>query len=121
MKTLMHPLVIAAIIAQIGAVVIIVLNLRHTSRVSNYKAVLDNQKTILKELNGKQSAEACKLFQEAVAEKFDEKRSKSNCQEFRGRIGAESQHHFNAERKIVTALTFLVTKAGGTPADLDLG
>jgi len=116
-----HPIIIAAMIPAIVSIALVAWNHKYHTKTSNNAQVIEIQKEILKQLNGKKDADECKLEMENTETAIALKRSGVDCAEFRGRIGNESQEHYNSNRKVERALSFLVTKAGGTPADLDLG
>lgn len=100
-STLKNPIVIVAIITQLGAMIALVMTFRHNSKVNGHKELVDNQRKMMS--------------------KLDEKREIADCKVFRKRIGSESDRHAESFRKVERALVFLVTKAGGKPQDLDLG
>ena len=104
MSEFMSNPILISVIPAVTSLIIVGWNHYHHKKVSNYSGIIKTQQAITKQLT----------------ELKDEKRSKTNCEEFRGRIGRESQQHSNNNLKVQRALAFLVSKAGGKPSDLDL-
>lgn len=121
MQIISHPVVIAALIAGIISLVNVGWSHYREKKMSNSNELIKNQKEILKQLNGKKDSVECKADMDGLETAVAGKRAAVDCVDFRTRIGRESQDHYNSNRKVERALSFLVTKAGGTPADLDLG
>jgi len=122
-ELLQNPIVLASLIPAIVSLVIVFWNHRHHQRMSNNNQIIRNQKEILKTLNGKKDVPACQTDMALSEAKMQEviRDNHEDCIDFRTRIGRESQDHYKSTTKIIGALSFLVSKAGGTPADLDLG